>query len=738
MNEEEKKERKSEISNGVLYTLLALIIICLVGVFVGRLQQLQKKAIQEDRAETLLTITEKVSTIVNTGRSPMWPYADIIAERISGGDFQDVQELTDYLAYAAEMLDYAGTSILLVDDRGEFLCSDGDFGVDEGLSEALLTAAAGEHSTAVAYLKHIGTEAPYMLLINPFEEDVTVLGRRLKYTVLCVDTAEFGSLMSGNQESDSYETVIAMEDGRAIYESENIGLYLSAEDIFTDIRSMKFIGDTDAETFIANAMNGIRSVARIQGENGTEFLLACGERIDKDWVCLNSVRTDRVSSGMGEFMNTTTQYMITFMIIFTIVLFCLFFLVLRSRREKAEHEKELLTVESYRQIAEKERAASEAKTEFLSNMSHDIRTPINGIMGMTAIARKSVDDPEKVSDCLEKIDDASGHLLSLINDVLDMSRIERGKTQLAHSPMSVQTVAENCATIIGGQMEGRDLTLETDIAVEHPRVIGDELHLRQILINILGNCVKFTPDGGRISLSLKELPKDESSALYRFVIADTGIGMKEDFLSRIFDPFAQEESGARTNYKGTGLGMSITKQFVDLMGGSIDVQSEYGKGSTFTVEIPMEIDAAAAAAEEAVELAPADLNGMRILLVEDNELNQEIACELLEDEGAIVKVACNGQEAVEEFVNTPPGTYDVILMDVMMPVLNGLEATRTIRAARRKDAKTIPILAMTANAFEEDRQKVLAAGMNAHLSKPIDIDAVRRAVAEFVAKNTNS
>jgi CheY-like chemotaxis protein len=353
-------------------------------------------------------------------------------------------------------------------------------------------------------------------------------------------------------------------------------------------------------------------------------------------------------------------------------------------------------------------------------MSHDIRTPINGIVGMTSIAMKNMDNTEKVADCLHKISGAADHLLTLINDVLDMSRIESGKVNISHEPMDIRTMVDNCYSIIGGQILSREITFQKEFKnIKHPHVLGDELHIRQILINILGNAVKFTPDGGTISFRVQEMTDDEEKATIRFEIEDNGIGMTEEFQKHIFEAFSQADNGSRTTFMGTGLGMAITKQFVDLMGGDIKIRSKLSEGSCFTVDLTFDVDPEKI--QENAQAATDDVKGMNILLVEDNMLNMEIAEEILEDEGVTVATAENGQIAVDEFNDSEPGTFDAILMDIMMPVMNGYEATRAIRASSHPDAKVVPIIAMSANAYAEDVQEALASGMNAHVAKPINI-----------------
>lgn len=386
--------------------------------------------------------------------------------------------------------------------------------------------------------------------------------------------------------------------------------------------------------------------------------------------------------------------------------------------EAKEAEKSHAKIE---EALEKAEAASSAKSVFLANMSHDIRTPINGIMGMVTLARKE-EMNETVANYINKIDVASNHLLSLVNDVLDMSRIESGRAVISNDATDISIVVDNCCSIVKGQIEEKDIRFINTIQVDHTRVFADVLHLRQVLINILGNAVKFTPDGGTVEFNTVETGYTDGKAEIMFVIKDTGIGMSEEFIEHIFEPFSQENNGSRANYKGTGLGMSISNQLVELMGGNIAIESAKGKGSKFTVTLSFAVDYSEKPLYETEKTAASDnrLDGLNILLAEDNELNMEIAVALLEDAGANVKTAEDGKIACEMFINSERGAFDLILMDIMMPNMNGYEAARAIRASSHTDAARIPIIAMTANAFDEDKIKAMEAGFNAHTSKPID------------------
>jgi len=375
-------------------------------------------------------------------------------------------------------------------------------------------------------------------------------------------------------------------------------------------------------------------------------------------------------------------------------------------------------------------SANNAKSTFLSRMSHDIRTPINGVMGMTEIAKRHIQEPERIMDCLEKIDLASEHLLGLVNDVLDMSKIENDILQISSKPLVLSELVNACSGIIESQLHEKKMTLTTEFGhFQHDHLLGDELHIRQVLINILGNSVKYTPEGGKILFKVDELHCENGNATFLFEVTDNGIGMAEDFLPHIWDAFSQVQTNTR-NETGTGLGMSISKWLVDRMNGNISVKSKLGEGSTFKVTLSLPVNEIESVSAEDGKFV--DLKGKRILLVEDNELNREIAEDLLSDEGIEVVTAENGQSAVEVFAASEENHFDAILMDIIMPVMDGLEATRNIRGLERCDSQTVPIVAMTANAFESDADKSYEAGMNAHLTKPLRIDILKMTLSKLI------
>ena len=425
-------------------------------------------------------------------------------------------------------------------------------------------------------------------------------------------------------------------------------------------------------------------------------------------------------------------------VIFLYFLIFSIFLFWGYRTNQAHQKQELEKEKKYKAelliAAKKAEAANRAKTEFLQRMSHDIRTPINGICGMVDIADHYADDVEKQSEYREKVKSASHLLLEMLNDVLDMSKLESGEVTLEEISLNLSCIFEEVFVVIEQMAAERNIRIiweEKEII--HWNLIGSPSHVKRILMNILSNAVKYNKENGDIYISCREIVSEQPEMMtMEFVCRDTGIGMSEAFQKRIFEPFAQEDVGSRTKYAGTGLGMPITKKLVEKMGGTISFESKEGTGTTFVIRIPFRIDTDRDSKVEAGEKTEASIRGLHILLAEDNELNMEIAEFILQNEGADVTKAWNGREAVEIFEKSRPGEFDIILMDIMMPVMNGYEATKIIRSMDREDAKTIPIIAMTANAFTEDRIKAKEAGMGEHISKPVDGKLLVKVIHELV------
>ena len=375
--------------------------------------------------------------------------------------------------------------------------------------------------------------------------------------------------------------------------------------------------------------------------------------------------------------------------------------------------------------------ALQAKSDFLSRMSHDIRTPLNGIIGLLKINEDHIDDEALLAENHQKMASAARHLLSLVDDVLEMGKLEDGVEEIERVPINLSDLAQNIEATLRTDAAESGITLRFEGAKEpeYPYVMGSPLHLRQIFMNIYGNCIKFTKPGGTITTRRECLGKAENTVTYRWTISDTGIGMSEEFVKHIFEPFSWEHSGARTEYQGTGLGMAIVKELVRQMDGTVTVSSKKGVGTTFAVTLPFVLTEPDTAVQK-----PASIAGLKLLLAEDNELNAEIAQILITDQGAKLTIVTDGKQAVDMIAKNPAGTFDAVLMDIMMPVMDGLEATRAIRALDRPDARTIPIIALTANAFEDDAEKCREAGMDAHLTKPMEIDKLVAAVSRLCGR----
>lgn len=407
-------------------------------------------------------------------------------------------------------------------------------------------------------------------------------------------------------------------------------------------------------------------------------------------------------------------------------------LVIRDVSE--QKRKEMTYQEDLRVTAEEAERANAVKTDFLKRMSHDIRTPINGIRGLVNVGKNHIHDVDKIEECLDEIMRSSDMLVDLVNNVLNMSKLESGGIQLTEEAFDLQEMLNDVERFVNVQAERKQISLQINSTeVEHYHLIGSPLHIRQIFQNIIENAVKFNMDSGSVNVVCRELARDENTVELEMVCADTGIGMSEEFQKHVFEAFVQEDTSARTTYSGIGLGLAITKKLVNCMDGEISFESERGIGTVFTVKLPVQIDRTYYQLSEKKDPLQV-MKGLQILLVEDNELNMEITEYMLTEQGAVVTEAWNGKEAADIYESCESGTFDVILMDIMMPVMNGLEAARCIRASEKEDAQSIPIIALSANAFDDDIAQSLAAGMNMHLAKPLEFQKVIEAIAALVVQ----
>ncbi len=699
-----------------------------------------------ERSTNLINITEKMademSVIVGKYVDNTETAAFFLEEQLN--NYSD--NFSDYTEIAAELKqgileDISNDCeeiVLLFDENGRYYSSSGNSG--HWTETDILISMTDRMNVYHTTLPYRPAMENYIIFLRKLDAAQSFNGfpDKIMYIATCVNTDILRDIINvSGFENQSFAYILA-SDGHRIFRIMQESDFPDGYNIFEVLRKSKVINGNDIEEINENISAGKRSCAEIQIGEGTKYYFASIPLDFSGWMLTEFVPTEVLAANSDQFMSMVVMFFTVITLMITVMFMLLVYLIMRYNSQKKLAQQQNEANCKLAAAAEKAESANIAKSKFLSNMSHDIRTPINGIMGMTTIALKNSELDDKTRECLTKIDTVSHHLLSLVNDILDMSRIENGKTVIAHDPVDLCVIMEHCLSIIRGQASGRRLHITDEFEhLQHPKVFGDELHLRQIFINILGNAVKFTPDGGTIIFRAKEVSNDGVSAEYRFEIQDTGIGMKKEFQKHIWESFAQENGEGRSKYNGTGLGMAIAKQLVELMGGEIRVESELNVGSTFFVRLSFKINTDAAE-ESAPEREITSLKGVRILLVEDNELNREIAASLLESEGAIITSAENGMEAVEIFSANPPGTFDIILMDVMMPVMDGLEAARRIRALEREDAAGIPILAMTANAFEEDIRKTRDAGMNAHIAKPIDMSVVLKTISTYVKNRGES
>ena len=705
--------------------LCSTIIIFEIVIIVYYYNFLEKQLFNE-RKVLFSQFAEKVSENVDSEIKTLWNETDTFERLINTRKIDNSKKLVKVLNEIKYITSMDNAILMAFNEDGNYYTSDEHKGRINDTSLSMYAKNKDKHKLFILNLPYRKKCETYFLLVNRLDKKFTLTQKEdITHVAMAVNVDSLKEFFTTEGFEDNCYTFLSNNQGRILYKNTYNHEFLDGYNIISSITtSAKILGKDTKEDIEISFKKGIKTAYEIEYKKNKWFV--ANDVIDSlecDLVVF--VPSELISADTAMISEGTTYFFIAILGL-NIMLFYTIFTIVRINIKKdrmmiAQQKKVNELLEKQAQVAE---SANKAKSQFLSYMSHDIRTPMNGIMGMTDIAVKNIENKDKVKECLHKISDSSKHLLSLLNDILDLSRIENGKVSIDVKPMNIMSVIDNCATIMEGQIITRQLEFVRDFSnIQYPHLYGDELHLRQVFINILGNAIKFTPDGGRVTFRVKEDVVNEDRVDYTFEIEDTGIGMSEEFLEHIWDAFAQEDKSSKMKCIGTGLGMAITKQFVDMMDGQIEVSSKLHEGSRFTINLSFDINKEETSLE-VQEYEKIDINGMRILLVEDNELNREIAMEVLKEEGALVDVAMDGKEALDKFTQSDEGTYETIIMDVMMPNMDGITASRCIRSSEHIEAKTIPIIAMTANAFEEDIKKTKAAGMNAHISKPLNPDVL--------------
>ena len=664
-------------------------------------------------------------------------------------------EFYRYLKKLSELSNYHERQIELVavDSDGHYYTENGGMGL---LREMNYLADSPQW---VSYVSNsLTVDDSRMVFLEQLSTPITLQSGEKEITLCYFGISQSMTQLNDYFRCDAYEnnnSVYVLDDnGFKLFNANDTEL-LKGHNVYTVLSRMSYLhGSSFAEA--KERLDRTGSCYSNAVLDGTEYFYALKQMENAQWTLAFLVPAKYVAVNTQKLVSIVMIIIIVIAMVFSVItVFVGWSLLRQKQQQELQAEKEAnLRLEQYNihltqvndelrqaqdiaaEALQSAERASKAKTDFLANMSHDIRTPMNAIIGITTLMKNELHEPEKLAEHLGKLESSGQLLLGIINNILDMSRIESGKTTLNVEKMNLPQQISQLDSIIRQQAGQRRQTFTVNTHLQHENVLADPNRLNRVLMNILSNAVKYTPTGGHIRFEVDELPRNEHYARYRFVVQDDGIGMSEAYQKTLFDPFTREERSGTNKVQGTGLGMAITKNIVDLMGGSINVESTTGKGTRFEVVLEFPVDAEADTVPEAQMLPEEEketspLSGMKFLCAEDNAINAEILEMLLEANGASCTICSNGQEIVDAFASVKPGEYDMILMDVQMPVMDGLEATRRIRSGENPLGRIIPILAMTANAFLEDMQKSREAGMDEHLSKPVDIAALEQTVKRF-------
>ena len=731
-----------------------VIIVSLLTLFVMSQTYIQN-LVYHERLSQMEEVTHQMFRSLEDVIDTHWDEVDVQCSYLYYTPLKTDTEFYRYLKKLSELSNYHEKQIELVavDTAGHYYTEYGRMGLLRGMN---YLESAPER---VSYVSNSLTkDDSRMVFLEQLSTPITLQSGEKEITLRYFGISQSMTQLNDYFRCDAYENnnsvYVLDDDGFKLFNANDTEL-LKGHNVYTVLSRMSYLhGSSFAEA--KEQLDRTGSCYSNAVLDGTEYFYALKQMENAWWTLAFLVPAEYVAVNTQKLVNIVMVIIIVIAMMFSVItVFVGWFLLRQKQQQELQAEKEAnLRLEQYNiQLTqandEMQRAqaiaaealqsaerASKAKTDFLSNMSHDIRTPMNAIIGITTLMKNELHQPERLAEHLGKLETSGRLLLGIINDILDMSRIESGKTTLNIEKMNISQQVSQLDSIIRQQASQRRQTFTVETHMQHENVLADPNRLNQVLMNILSNAVKYTPQGGHIRLAVDELTHTEHYAKYRFIVQDDGIGMSAAYQKTLFDPFTREEKSGTNKVQGTGLGMAITKSIIDLMGGTIRVESATGKGTRFEVVLEFPIDAEAdkvqtapALPEEAEAVSP--LSGMNFLCAEDNAINAEILELLLETKGARCTICSNGQEIVDAFASVKPGEYDMILMDVQMPVMDGLEATQRIRSGENPLGRVIPILAMTANAFLEDMQKSRDAGMDEHLSKPVDINALEQTVKRF-------
>ena len=745
------KEQAITKRKKIIVPLVFLILILLSLIFVKLLLNRMNSYIAENGKSNMGAVVEQIQQTYDLQVNGYYSQLHLLEDSLIQEDGRSLGLDINKKFFEAWQKESESTLIFL-QENGKAITTDGTKLRVDMPSKLLLDLRNGYNIGKLVSLDYNQKKKDGYLVAIPCQE-YTIKGETYTAIGTLYDHSKLDSMLSVKSYNGNAYLFMLDNDGNITYTNQKEDKFFRNYFLLKHLKGDQAITEEEADS-LQKKLDGREQGVELLGSDKPYYLGYCPiENNNTMLICI--VEKSVVDNVLKDYQKTigfTTLLMAGFILLLFAGLFCSI-----SRRslaeQKAEYEKRNneIQTQAMKEMEESNKKlkkaknittealqtaenANKAKTDFLSNMSHDIRTPMNAIIGMTSLIRHDAGNKAKVIEYADKIDISSQHLLGIINDVLDMSKIEAGKTVFKYTDFSILDFITELNTIFHSQIDEKNQTL-TIIKenIRHEWVNGDQVHLMQIFSNLVSNAVKYTQEGGKIQFLVEECEtKSSVYAKYCFLVSDNGMGMSADFKDTIFDAFTRAESSMTNKIQGTGLGMAITKNLVEAMGGTIDVESELGQGSCFEVLIDLRIaeDRFVSSAEQAEKDEPAGnvLKGMRFLCAEDNELNAEILMELLKIEGAECTICENGKRVLEAFEQSAPGDYDMILMDVQMPVMNGYEATKAIRRSSHELAKTIPIIAMTANAFSEDIQHSLAAGMNAHVSKPVEMKVLEKTI----------